>query len=303
MQFTTWSLELAFLIGVLLSWVLHWLLCQRSIAHPGDDQIDVMEGIGAEIRGVLKRRDITRFAQLSRSNSHGPKHTLDAQGPSFKIVNTSEAWAYRAKLLEDRDILRLVPLTQRLRAVVSRSIRDLPCRTLLKPSWKTSQAPQQSKMTCASFDFCPLGSAGDSRFSSSMHTSSPPTLVVLTEQSFFDFDKLMLRAVAQNKLKRCVKEFKKDSHAKGKMVSVIGIRCSIWDKTNSLTLSQSCSAAVHTSVATSLKHSPELIRLSSPVERREAEPVKTARERTNGSLNDYKACLASNRRVATSLSN
>ena len=112
------SLALGFLVGVLVSWLMHWLLCRQS--RDSNDQLEAIEGIGPEIAKVLRTKHIHRFAQVASLTAPQLKSMLDAEGSRFQLANP-ETWPEQAKLLSEGDILAFMALIERLRGGVPRA--------------------------------------------------------------------------------------------------------------------------------------------------------------------------------------
>ncbi len=68
-----------------------------GITVKGEDDLQMVEGIGPKIDALLKEHGIHTFAQLSRADIPTISKILDAGGPRFKLANPG-SWAEQAGL-------------------------------------------------------------------------------------------------------------------------------------------------------------------------------------------------------------
>ena len=63
----------------------------------GDDNFEIIEGIGPKINGVLHAAGVHTFAALAEMDVPSISKILDAAGPNFKLANPG-SWAEQARL-------------------------------------------------------------------------------------------------------------------------------------------------------------------------------------------------------------
>ena len=135
-----------FILGVLVGWVLNWLLrsvmyrepVANSHAQPvpasppaaaggvnllaaaaagfairGDDDLQVVEGIGPKIKGLLNAKGIHTFAQLAKTPVAQIQTILDEAGPRFKLANPG-TWPQQAQLAAENRWTELKTLQDEL---------------------------------------------------------------------------------------------------------------------------------------------------------------------------------------------
>lgn len=135
-----------FLFGLLLGWLLNWLVSRwiredvitpvaQSVAMPvqravvggidlgaaamagfvlkGADDLQIIEGIGPKIAGLLKAAGINTFAKLAATTPADISPILEAAGPRFKLANPG-TWPRQAKLCTDNRWAELKALQDEL---------------------------------------------------------------------------------------------------------------------------------------------------------------------------------------------
>jgi predicted flap endonuclease-1-like 5' DNA nuclease len=86
----------------------------------GHDDLELIEGIGPKISGLLQQAGINTFAKLAASPAAAIQKILDAAGPNFRLANP-ESWARQAALCVKGDWAALRKLQDELIAGVDPS--------------------------------------------------------------------------------------------------------------------------------------------------------------------------------------
>jgi predicted flap endonuclease-1-like 5' DNA nuclease len=86
----------------------------------GHDDLELIEGIGPKINGLLQHAGINTFAKLAASPAAAIQEILDAAGPNFRLANP-ESWARQAALCVKGDWAALRKLQDELIAGVDPS--------------------------------------------------------------------------------------------------------------------------------------------------------------------------------------
>lgn len=68
-----------------------------GITIKGEDDLQIVEGIGPKIDALLKENGIRTFSELARADIPSISKILDAGGPRFKLANPG-SWAEQAAL-------------------------------------------------------------------------------------------------------------------------------------------------------------------------------------------------------------
>jgi predicted flap endonuclease-1-like 5' DNA nuclease len=86
----------------------------------GEDDLQVIEGIGPKICGLLNAAGIYTFKQLADSPVEKVQAILDAAGPRFKLANPA-SWAQQSRLCATGDWAGFKKLTDELVAGVAKA--------------------------------------------------------------------------------------------------------------------------------------------------------------------------------------
>jgi predicted flap endonuclease-1-like 5' DNA nuclease len=88
-----------------------------GVVVKGADDLELIEGIGPKIAGLLRAAGIHTFAQLARTPTARIQEVLDAAGPTFRIANPG-TWAEQAGLCARNQWAEFKALTDELVAGV-----------------------------------------------------------------------------------------------------------------------------------------------------------------------------------------
>lgn len=86
----------------------------------GDDDLQIIEGIGPKISELLKSHGVPTFAKLSTMTVQEISAILDSGGPRYKLANPG-SWALQAKLCAENRWAELKKLQDELYAGVETS--------------------------------------------------------------------------------------------------------------------------------------------------------------------------------------
>ena len=84
-----------------------------SGTQAGQDDLEIIEGVGPKIAAVLIENGITTFAQLASATPASVTDMLKASGGRFSLANP-ESWAEQAALLRDGKMEEFKKLTDAL---------------------------------------------------------------------------------------------------------------------------------------------------------------------------------------------
>lgn len=106
--FLPWLLWMlgAFLIGVILGWILRQIFPGKDDSSPADsayavkDDLTKVEGIGGKIQELLNNENIWSFHELSFTSITKLHKILDDAGPAFTVHNP-RTWSAQARLADE----------------------------------------------------------------------------------------------------------------------------------------------------------------------------------------------------------